>query len=170
MNEKTVLDKTGLIRLWTHIKVALNQMLTQAKESGEFKGDPGESVTVANVSESTADGGENVVTFSDGKTQTIKNGNTGAQGERGINWRGDWDAATIYRNCDAVGYNGKSYVLTIEDGEVFPDGEVPTDYPEYWTLLADKGDSPVRGTDYWTEEDKAEIKSYVDEAILGGAW
>jgi hypothetical protein len=32
------------------------------------------------------------------------------------------------------------------------------------------GYSPVRGTDYWTEEDKAEIKSYVDEAILGGAW
>lgn len=43
----------------------------------------------------------------------------------------------------------------------------------------DKGDSgndgedgytPVRGTDYWTEADKAEIKAYVDEAILGGAW
>lgn len=32
------------------------------------------------------------------------------------------------------------------------------------------GHSPVRGTDYWTETDKAEIKSYVDEAILNGAW
>lgn len=32
------------------------------------------------------------------------------------------------------------------------------------------GYSPVRGLDYWTDEDKAEIKSYVDEAILGGAW
>lgn len=32
------------------------------------------------------------------------------------------------------------------------------------------GYSPVRGTDYWTEADKAEIKSYVDNAILGGAW
>lgn len=32
------------------------------------------------------------------------------------------------------------------------------------------GYTPVRGTDYWTDEDKAEIKSYVDEAILGGAW
>ncbi|MBQ3118163.1 MAG: hypothetical protein IJC10_00160 [Clostridia bacterium] len=29
---------------------------------------------------------------------------------------------------------------------------------------------PVKGEDYWTDEDKAEIKSYVDEAILGGAW
>lgn len=33
-----------------------------------------------------------------------------------------------------------------------------------------KGYTPVRGTDYWTEEDKSEIKGYVDEAILGGAW
>lgn len=37
-------------------------------------------------------------------------------------------------------------------------------------LKGDKGDSPVRGTDYWTDADKAEIKAYVDEAILGGAW
>lgn len=32
------------------------------------------------------------------------------------------------------------------------------------------GYTPVRGEDYWTEEDKAEIKSYVEDAILGGAW
>ena len=32
------------------------------------------------------------------------------------------------------------------------------------------GYTPVRGVDYWTEADKAEIKSYVDSAILGGAW
>lgn len=33
-----------------------------------------------------------------------------------------------------------------------------------------QGETPVKGVDYWTEEDKAEIKGYVDEAILGGAW
>lgn len=32
------------------------------------------------------------------------------------------------------------------------------------------GYTPVRGKDYWTEQDKNEIKSYVDEAILGGEW
>lgn len=32
------------------------------------------------------------------------------------------------------------------------------------------GRTPERGIDYWTEADKAEIKGYVDEAILGGAW
>jgi len=32
------------------------------------------------------------------------------------------------------------------------------------------GYTPVRGQDYWTEDDIAEIKTYVDETILGGAW
>ena len=32
------------------------------------------------------------------------------------------------------------------------------------------GYTPKRGEDYWTEADKTEIKGYVDEAILGGAW
>jgi hypothetical protein len=37
-----------------------------------------------------------------------------------------------------------------------------------------KGDTPIRGTDYWTEADKEEIKAYVrdyiDQVILGGEW
>lgn len=32
------------------------------------------------------------------------------------------------------------------------------------------GYTPVRGIDYWTEEDKEEIRTYVEEAILGGEW
>ena len=32
------------------------------------------------------------------------------------------------------------------------------------------GYTPVKGTDYWTDADKAEIKVYVDEAILNGEW
>lgn len=83
------------------LPMAINTALAQAKASGEFKGDKGDtgatgaqgepgkdgadgkdgaSVTVKFVSESTADGGSNVVTFSDGKTITIKNGSTGAKG------------------------------------------------------------------------------------------
>ena len=33
-----------------------------------------------------------------------------------------------------------------------------------------QGHTPVRGTDYWTDADKNEIKSYVDDAILSGKW
>ena len=32
------------------------------------------------------------------------------------------------------------------------------------------GYTPVRGTDYWTDADVAQIKAYVDDAILNGAW
>lgn len=46
-------------------------------------GKDGASVTVKSVSTSSADGGSNVVTFSDGKTLTIKNGSKGSTGETG---------------------------------------------------------------------------------------
>ena len=62
-------------------------------------------VSITKITESTVDGGSSIITFSDGKTLTIKNGKT-----------------------------------------------------------------PVKGTDYWTDTDKAEIKAYVDDAILNGAW
>lgn len=32
------------------------------------------------------------------------------------------------------------------------------------------GRTPVKGVDYWTDADKNEIKTFVEEAILGGAW
>ena len=60
-------------------------------------GKDGTSVTVKSVSESTADGGSNVVTFSDGKTVTIKNGKTGATGNPGSNGK---DGYTPQRGVD----------------------------------------------------------------------
>ena len=57
-------------------------------------GKDGTSVTVKSVSESTADGGRNVVTFSDGKTLTVKNGETGANGK------------TAYQYAQDGGYTG----------------------------------------------------------------
>jgi hypothetical protein len=46
-------------------------------------GRDGTSVTIKSVSESTADGGNNIVTFSDGKSVTIKNGSRGSDGAAG---------------------------------------------------------------------------------------
>jgi hypothetical protein len=54
-----------------------------ADGSNGQNGKDGTSVTVKSVSESTADGGSNVVTFSDGKTVTIKNGSKGSKGDTG---------------------------------------------------------------------------------------
>lgn len=46
-------------------------------------GKDGTSVTVSNVTESSVSGGNNTVTFSDGKTLTIKNGKDGINGTNG---------------------------------------------------------------------------------------
>ena len=56
---------------------------TGATGAAGAKGADGTSLTVASVSESAEDGGSNVVTFSDGKTVTIKNGSKGSQGAKG---------------------------------------------------------------------------------------
>lgn len=50
--------------------------------SGE-KGDPGTSVTISSIVESAKDGGNNVVTFSDGSVLNVKNGNKGSSGTGG---------------------------------------------------------------------------------------
>ena len=74
-------------------------------------------------------------------------GDTGAQGPQGE--KGD---------TGAQGPQG-------EKGDIGPQG------PQ-----GEKGDigasgyTPVRGTDYWTAADIAEIKAYIDDSILGGAW
>lgn len=46
-------------------------------------GTDGASVTITSVSESTEDGGDNVITFSDGKSVTVKNGSKGSTGAKG---------------------------------------------------------------------------------------
>ena len=74
-------------------------------------GKDGTSVTVKSVSESTADGGSNVVTFSDGKTVTIKNGSKGSKGDKGDKGdsikgdKGD-TGKTAYQYAKEGGYTG----------------------------------------------------------------
>lgn len=102
---------------------AVNTALGQAKASGEFDGAPGTSVTVSKVTESTEDGGNNVVTFSDGKTLTVKNGGRGSTGPQG------------------------------ESGKDGADGK-----------------TPVKGTDYFTAADKADIVNQVKAALTTENW
>lgn len=90
---------------------AINDVLAQAKASGEFNGADGQdgqdgaSITVASVSESAEDGGSNVITFSDGKTLTVKNGKTGAKGDTGDAGKNGSDANVTAGNIEAaLGY------------------------------------------------------------------
>lgn len=93
----------------------------------------------------------------------------GDKGDKAFNMRGEWAADTEYAADDAVTHNGSFYIAVI-----LTTSEPGTD--SSWQMYVSKGDkgnpgyTPVRGTDYWTDADQAEIKSYVDEAILNGEW
>lgn len=75
------------------------------------------------------------------------------------------------------------YLTPDENNRIFVQNEEPIDAEDgaLWVDMdvegtisggnsSNDGYTPVKGIDYWTEEDKAEIKSYVDDAILGGTW
>lgn len=74
------------------------------------------------------------------------------------------DPATRYYVDSGLSTKLSAYVQTEEPVDA-TDGDLWIDLDANGTDFA-----PVRGVDYWTEEDIAEIKSYVDKAILGGAW
>ena len=72
-----------------------------------------------------------------------------------------------------IGGNGNWYVWSLEEGGYIDTGikaEGQRGEQGEKGSTGEDGYTPIRGVDYWTDEDKAEIKSYVDEAILGGAW
>lgn len=74
-------------------------------------GEDGTSVTVQSVSESTADGGSNVVTFSDGKTITIKNGSKGSQGPKGEPGASGTNGVSVTHS-----WNGTTLTITSASG------------------------------------------------------
>lgn len=77
-------------------------------EKGETgaAGADGTSVTVESISESTVDGGSNVVTFSDGKTLTVKNGSKGSQGIQGEQGEKGAVGKSAYAYAQDGGYTG----------------------------------------------------------------
>lgn len=143
----TITDKSGT--------TTANIVNGKDGSSGE-KGDDGKdgtSVTVLSVSESTADSGSNVVTFSDGKTLTVKNGSKGSKGDTGL--QGEKGEQGIQGEKGEQGIQG----LQGEKGDKGDKGDTGAN-----------GYTPIKGVDYFTEADKAEFKAYIDESILNGSW
>lgn len=135
-----------------------------------IKGEPGASVTIKNVSESTADGGNNVVTFSDNKTVTIKNGSKGTKGDKGDTGANGKDGTSVTHS-----WNGTTLTVTSASGTSSAD------------LKGDKGDTGPAGKDApqesvlylpqtLTDAQKAQVRENIgvpevtaaeDSAVLG---
>lgn len=95
------------------------------------------------------------------------NGKDGKPGKDGINGKDGKDGTDGFSPTATVTKSGNVSILTvtdkngttsvqIHDGKDGVGGECGTGY------------TPVKGVDYWTEEDKAEIKQYIDAELLGG--
>lgn len=127
------------------INKAVEAALTEAKESGAFNGEKGErgeagtSVTITSIKESSVDSGTNTVTFSDGKVLKIKNGSSGGSGTGG------------------GGISSDQLIAAVE--------EALQDAKDSGEFDGADGHTPVKGTDYYTEADKAEMVSLVLTAL-----
>jgi len=147
--------------------------------------------SITNVTESNADGGANVVTFSDGTKLEVKNGNTGSRGTSILNVT---TAPSSYTTATG-GFTPKyrialstvktqSGVSSVIVGDslrysyyVYPVGYVDSSYVYCGTRVSIRGatgaagangTTPVKGTDYFTESDKAEIVARVVAQIKDG--
>lgn len=121
------------------------------------KGDTGTGIESITTSESTADGGANTITVSltDGtsKTFTVMNGTKGSQGIQGIQGlKGDTGEKGDKGDTGEQGIQG----LKGDKGDTGEQGIQGEKGDK-----GDKGDIPVRGTDYWTDDDKTEIVNSV---------
>ena len=141
-------------------------------EKGE-KGDPGEK---GEQGEKGADGTMTFADLTEEQKATLK-GDPGEKGEKGD--KGDQGAPGADGAKGEKGEKGDTGPQGPQGekgdtGEAGPQGPAGADGQP--GEKGEKGDTgaagytPQRGTDYWTASDIAEIKSYVDEAILGGAW
>ena len=172
------------------LKTAVEDALTEAKESGAFKGDPGDkgdkgdkgdpgdagedgtSVTITDIKESSVDGGTNSVTFSNGSVLHVKNGSAGSSGTGGggidpdqlnaaveealLNAKdsGEFDGADGTDGVSAAhSWSGTTLTITSASGTSSAD------------LKGENGHTPIKGTDYYTEADKAEMVALVLTAL-----
>lgn len=128
-------------------------------------GKDGTSVTVKSVSESTEDGGSNVVTFSDGKTVTIKNGSKGSAGTNGTNGTNGVGVSSVKQTTTSTAdggsnvvtvtlSNGTTSTFTVKNGSKGSTGAAGKD-----------GYTPQKNVDYWTEADQEAIVQQVITAL-----
>ena len=107
---------------------------------------------------------------------TIPQGRQGDQGPKGDPMKIDATGTTEELSQYDGEPKGFSFLATdtgmvyIKNSDTSGDWSAPVGFQGPAGKDGEDGYTPVRGTDYWTEDDIATIKGYVDEAILNGAW
>lgn len=137
----------------------------------------GASIAIDQISESSLDDGYNVITFSDGKTLNVKNGSKGEIGKSAAPIFA-LPTATKISMAQSELVSGKyptDYafgVVTVSFGSYVKGdfiGITPTDATVLFNMDGKDGYTPVRGEDYWREEDKQaiidELKTYIDNQL-----
>ena len=94
----------------------------------------------------------------------------GPEGKRGAAFEIDATGTLAERSQYDAEAKDFSFLATDNGNVYIKASDTSGDWSDPIPFKGDPGYTPVKGTDYWTEEDKAEIKSYVDEAILNGEW
>lgn len=104
-------------------------------------GKDGTSVTVKSVSESSADGGSNVVTFSDGKTLNVKNGSKGSKGDTGATGPEGPQGKKGDKGIDGkTPVKGTDYFTEADKEEMVEEVKASMEgIPSYWQTALDNG-------------------------------
>ena len=93
---------------------------------------------------------------------------TNVLGTVAIKHCGEYDATVNYEKLNVVSYDGSSYCAKGPTR-----GNLPTD-EDFWELMAEKGDkgdtgeegyTPIKGTDYYTASDKAELEATLSNDV-----
>ena len=133
---------------------------------------------ITQTTASSEDDGFNIVTvhLTDGSSMEfkIKNGSKGSTGEKGDQGiqglKGDQGIQGPKGDQGIQGPQGEKGEQGIQgpQGLKGDKGDQGVQGPQGYK--GDPGYTPQREIDYWTQEDKDIIKTYIEESILGGAW
>ena len=145
-------------------------------------GEPGTKAAVTNSGTAT----DAVLNFVIPAGASGAKGDTGAKGDPGADGaKGDTgakgDAATVTIGTVTTGAPGTKAAVTNSGTatDAVLNFVIPAGATGATGANGDKGDTgatgadgktPVRGTDYWTEEDINAIKAYCENAVLNGEW
>ena len=145
------------------------QVKTYTEQAQTAATNAAKAVTPVSVTESTEDGGSNVVTFGDGTVLTVKNGSKGSKGDTGAQGpKGDAFTYADFTETQLLALKGPKG----DKGDTGPKGDKGDTGPK--GDKGDKGDTgadgangktPVKGTDYWTAADKSAMVSDVLAAL-----